>query len=257
MCKIHILTLIGFFILSITYSQENKTYTFGFKTGYSKLSQKDELISPFIYSKDYIPFQLTYWEENSKKLEIVDLSYCNIQLKHTELYPNYINYTGLYFDYNHYRKSFNLIKDEFTITPGIGISGHYYNKQQFYFTKNFTNDYLINNKQHELVMSIHLTGYTTYKINEKNKFICTIDIPILAYIIRPTYSSRTDWSFKSNNFKTLNSYFLSNIKADYFYSFTEHLLMSFGIDFHYYTVSFPYQYNSLIKSIKTGIYYAF
>ncbi|MFC2137984.1 hypothetical protein ACFLTE_07405 [Bacteroidota bacterium] len=257
MNKFFLIIILAFIIIFKGYTQDEKYYTIGIKTGYAKYAVYDELITPLIYSQKYIPFQFVYKEEHSKKLEITDISYTKLQLRPSATHPNYIDHTGIAMHYNHYRKELNYTKNRLNIIPGFGFTGYLYDNQQFYKTQAFSIDYLYNNKQYQLTFSINLSANIDFEINEKSKMNFTIDMPVIGYLVRPTYSARSNWKLSADNIKTINKYMLTNIVLDYVSLITKKLSFSVGLEANLYSVKFPYQYNSLTKSLKIGLYYAF
>jgi len=255
--KIFITYLLLLLILS-SYGQEKKFFAIGIRTGYSKFAFNDELLTPFIYSKGFIPFEIILTEENSKKIELLEFSIAKLQMRPFKTHLNYINMTSIYINNINSRKKWALVNNKFIFIPGFGYTINYYSRQQLFPTNAYSGiDKLINNKLHEFYASGNIAFTANYIISDKNRVNISLALPLFSFILRPSYSGQTRWKINKENFVTINNYFLTRIEFEYKQTLSKHFYAGVSVGMKFYSVKIPYSYKSLEKNIKLGLYYEF
>lgn len=163
--------------------QSDKSHTFSFYTGFSKLIEKDDAMSPFKYRGNAIPIEISYKYFSTKSRHEFYVSFDNLRLRSS--LPDYRN-AGL----NHYVKSTN-------IQVGYSYSGRVFTidryksdlylggevnsvlnlRQQVYI---YSNEFLMLDQFNNLGLKVQLDK--RFADNKQVAFV-RLNIPIVSYVL--------------------------------------------------------------------------
>lgn len=261
-----------YIIVSIIFShisvkaQPTNEHKIGFHLGFAHYETRDNLVSPFIYSGNKIPIQLYYKYEGLKNYHCVNISYNKGQIKNS--LNNWANEWAAGISYGYHRFTLSFLNNNGKLFIG-GVFNNYLSLKNYNFRSynpylNYYSDVIT----WELISSISISSLGEYQFNKENKIALQIILPVIANVIRPSYSilppdnilrlkdpRKPSFSdiINAENMVTINNYFLINFLLSYEINLSEHFNLKWNYSFKYYRITNPLKTNSVVNEFGVDI----
>ncbi len=262
---VSIVLLTGF-----TYGQPDKKHQIGFQLGLGKYSSRDNLVSPLMYSGYRLPVQLYYVFNGSDSRHSVQISFSRGRVR-SSVY-NSADELVAGFRYEYHRLISPLTNRGAMYYFG-GAWDNYFLERQYYFTS-----YIPDNPDYtetdtwELVSSLNLSFIVEYPLQRESRFIVQTVIPVIANVLRPTYSllppdnilmlkdpasPGPDDVFRAGHIVTLNKYFLVDLSLGYEIKTSSSVKLKWGYSLTYYRISHPIKTSTVINNFSMDVIFLF
>jgi hypothetical protein len=270
--NITIAKLSFYIIVSIIFScpsvsaQPIKNHRIGFHLGFGFYETRDNLVSPLIYSGNKFPFRLYYKYEGLENRHCVNISYNSGKINSSV--NNWADEWAAGFSYGYHRFILSFLNNDGKLFIG-GIFNNYFSYKSYYFRSYdpYLNYYTDTNTW-ELISSISLSFLGEYQLNKGDKIAFQIILPVIANVIRPSYSilppdnilrlkDPTEPSFgdiiNAGNVVTIDKYFLINFLISYEINISDYFNLRWNYSFKYYRITNPLKTNSVVNEFGVDI----
>lgn len=240
------------FVLSFaSEAQDSKEHKLQVFAGFNDYANKDQLVSPFVYTDINYPLHLGYEVRNSEFIRSFEINYFygtattktdNIRKTHA----GFIRFG--------YLRSIFKTPDNLAIYAGGRISAESLVDQASFATSR--QRYLTNSSGY-FALSSGITANVNYQLTPVHSFSFIPYVSLLGYIYRPGYSLYHHESFrdamKATSFSSYGNFLNVTGRIAYTFQLSERMDLSLNYNFSYLRYSKPFEIRVLQNSLLLGV----